>query len=219
MDGILVDTEPIMAKSVMLALSEQGIHLAEKDYYDNWTRKGKGILDFIKGKNLTLDVEKYRTTRNKIYLEFLQVNIPLMSGAKETIAELSRTYKLGLVSSSSRKFVHVILKSADLEKYFLTIITAEDVKREKPAPDGFLLAAKRLQVNPEECVAIEDAEKGVIAPKDAGMKVIAIPNDKTNDNDFSRADLIIENIESLLFSDSVFKILQPINNFNSAKKT
>jgi HAD superfamily hydrolase (TIGR01509 family) len=215
MDGILVDTEPIMAKSVMLALADQGIHLAEHEYYDNWTRKGKGIVDFIKGKSLTLNIKKYRITRNKVYLEFLKTNIPLITGTRETIAKLSKTYKLGLVSSSSLEFVHTILKSTDLEKYFSTIVTAEDVKREKPAPDGFLLAAKRLQVDPKECVAIEDAEKGVIAAKNAGMKVIAIPNSKTNDNDFSRADLIIENIKSLMLSDSVFKILQPRKSLNS----
>ena len=215
MDGILVDTEPIMAKSVMFALADQGVNLAEQDYYDIWTRKGKGIAEFIKGKNLTLDVEKYRTTRNKIYLAFLNSNIPLIVGAKETIAELSKTYRLGLVSSSSREFVFTILKSTDLERYFSTVITAEDVKREKPAPDGFLLAAKRLHVDPKECVAIEDAEKGVVAAKDAGMKVIAIPNGKTSDNDFSRADLIIESIKSLMLSDNVFKILQPRNSLNS----
>jgi len=111
--------------------------------------------------------------------------------------------------------VQAILKSADLEKYFLTIITAEDVKREKPAPDGFLLAAKNLRVDPRECFVIEDAEKGVIAAKDAGMKVIAIPNKKTSDNDFSRADLIIENIRSLTLATDVFKTLLARKGLNS----
>lgn len=204
MDGILVDTEPLMAKSVMFALAEQGINFAEQDYYDNWTRKGKGIMDFIQVKNLTLDVKKYRTSRNKIYLESLKIKIPLVGGAKETVAKLSEKYKLGLVSSSGREFVQAILKSTDFEKYFLTIITAEDVQREKPAPDGFLLAAKNLRVDPRECVVVEDAEKGVIAAKDAGMKVIAIPNKRTCDNDFSRADIIIESIRSLTLTMDVF---------------
>jgi beta-phosphoglucomutase len=210
MDGILVDTEPIMARSAMLALADQGVYIVEQDYYDHWTRKGKGIVDFIREKNLKLDVKKYRTTRNKIYLENLKANMPLMSGVKDTIAELSKTYKLGIVSSSSREFVYIILKSTDIMKYFSIVITAEDVQREKPAPDGFLLAAKRLQVDPKECVAIEDAEKGIIAAKDAGMQVIAIPNGKTRDNDFSRADIIIENIKSLMLLknswNSVFDI-------------
>jgi beta-phosphoglucomutase-like phosphatase (HAD superfamily) len=105
--------------------------------------------------------------------------------------------------------VQAILKSADLEKYFLTILTAEDVKREKQAPDGFLLAAKNLRADPRECVVIEDSEKGVIAAKDAGMKVIATPNKKTSDNDFSWADLIIENIRSLALATDVFKTFLP----------
>jgi beta-phosphoglucomutase len=215
MDGLLVDTEPIMARSVMLALADQGVYLHEQDYYDNWTRKGKGIVDYMKGKDLTLDIEKYRSVRNKTYLDFLKTNIPLMSGTKETIAELSKTYKLGLVSSSIREFVHTILKSTDLMQYFSTIITAEDVEREKPAPDGFLLAAKILRTDPKECIVIEDAEKGVIAAKAAGMKVIAIPNAKTNDNDFSNADLKLENLKSLIISKNIFEIPLPRNQLNS----
>ena len=197
MDGILVDTEPIMARVVALALADQGLRVTELEYYDNWTKKGKGIADFIKEKNISFDFDRYRSTRNKIYLESLKTNIPIFDGAKETIAELSKTYKLGLVSSSSRVFVHFILKSTDLEKYFFTIITAEDVEKEKPAPDCFLLAAERLAVEPEECVVIEDAEKGILAAKNAGMKAIAIPNKSTSDNDFSCANLILESIKSL----------------------
>jgi HAD superfamily hydrolase (TIGR01509 family) len=197
MDGILVDTEPIMARVVALALADQGLHVTELEYYDNWTKKGKGIADFIKEKNISFDFDRYRSTRNKIYLESLKTNIPIFDGAKETIAELSKTYKLGLVSSSSRVFVHFILKSTGLEKYFFTIITAEDVEKEKPAPDCFLLAAERLAVEPEECVVIEDAEKGILAAKNAGMKAIAIPNKSTSDNDFSCANLILESIKSL----------------------
>ena len=197
MDGVLVDTEPIMARVVALALADQGLHVTELEYYDNWTKKGKGIADFIKEKNISFDFDRYRSTRNKIYLESLKTNIPIFDGAKETIAELSKTYKLGLVSSSSRVFVHFILKSTDLEKYFFTIITAEDVEKEKPAPDCFLLAAERLAVEPEECVVIEDAEKGILAAKNAGMKAIAIPNKSTSDNDFSCANLILESIKSL----------------------
>ena len=197
MDGILVNTEPIMARAVILALADQGLCLTEQEYYDHWTKKGKGILDFINEKRMTLDVKMYRSTRNNIYLEHLKINIPILEGVKETIPELSKKFKLGLVSASNREFVHFILKSTDLEKYFLTIITSEDVEKEKPAPDGFLLAAENLLVQPNECVVIEDAEKGILAAKKAGMKAIAIPNKYTRDNDFSCADLILESIKSL----------------------
>ncbi len=200
MDGILVDTEPIMARAVKLALADQGLYLAEQEYYDHWTKKGKGILDFIAEKNFPIDVNKYRSTRNTIYFDSLKNNIPLISRVKETLAELSKAYKLGLVSSSNGEFVKFILKSAGIEKYFLTIISSDDVKKEKPAPEGFLLAAKNLQTEPNECIVIEDSEKGVLAAKNAGMKVIAIPNEYTRNNDFSRADLTLENIGFLTLS-------------------
>jgi beta-phosphoglucomutase-like phosphatase (HAD superfamily) len=77
------------------------------------------------------------------------------------------------------------------------IVARNDVTRYKPAPDVFLLAAERLRVPPDQCVVLEDAEKGVRAAHAAGMKCIAIPNRHTRDNDFSLATIVAKSLHDV----------------------
>ena len=72
--------------------------------------------------------------------------------------------------------------------------TNESVARVKPHPDLFLYVAERLGVTAAECVVLEDAEKGVLAAHAAGMKVIAVPNPHTRDNDFSKATRVVSSL-------------------------
>jgi beta-phosphoglucomutase-like phosphatase (HAD superfamily) len=67
----------------------------------------------------------------------------------------------------------------------------------KPAPDVFLLAAARLNVDPGECLVLEDAEKGVRAAHAAGMRCIAVPTEHTRDNDFSLADRVLPSLHEV----------------------
>lgn len=197
MDGVLVDTEPLLCEAVINALKKQNIRLTERDYYDHWTKDGKGIKDFISERKIDVDIPKYRGDKEQYYFSLIERSLRLMPGAFEKVNELSQKYKLGLVSSSNRKMIHTIIDKIKLKKYFSVIIADEDVEKAKPAPDGFLLAAKTLGLSNKDCIVIEDAEKGVTAAKQAGMKVIAVPNKYTLNNDFSKADAILKNMSKL----------------------
>ncbi len=76
-------------------------------------------------------------------------------------------------------------------------VAKSDVVRTKPHPDIFLHAAEKMNAAPEQCVVIEDAEKGVPAAYAAGMKCIAVPNAHTADNDFSKATLVVDSLEEI----------------------
>ncbi|GAM00654.1 HAD-IA family hydrolase [Sphingomonas parapaucimobilis] len=78
-----------------------------------------------------------------------------------------------IVTSAPKRLAEVRLKAAGLPLPGV-FVTAEDAKRSKPAPDGFLLGAKRLGVAPEECLAFEDAPAGIAAAEAAGMTVVVI---------------------------------------------
>lgn len=80
---------------------------------------------------------------------------------------------------------------------FGCVVTGDQVARPKPFPDVFLEAARRLGVEARECVVLEDAEKGVIAAKAAGMKCVAVPSGHTAGNDFSGSDLVVESLSVL----------------------
>ena len=89
------------------------------------------------------------------------------------IAELSKKYILGIVTSRIKNSVYSLDKLADLEKYFQVTITYEDTEKHKPDPEPLLLAAQRLGINSEEIVYIGDVITDVQAAHSAGMKAIA----------------------------------------------
>ncbi|SDI56829.1 HAD family hydrolase [Nonomuraea jiangxiensis] len=102
--------------------------------------------------------------------------VPLMPGAVETVRRLSGQVTLGLASSSPRSLIDTVLAAAGLAECFEATVSTEEVPRGKPAPDGYLEAARRLEVDPRECVAVEDSSNGLRSAHAAGMRVVAVPH-------------------------------------------
>jgi HAD superfamily hydrolase (TIGR01509 family) len=102
-----------------------------------------------------------------------------------------------LATSNNWWIVEDELEDLDLQKYFNTLVTGEEVDHKKPAPDIFLTAARKLEIEPEECIVIEDSIAGIEAAKEAGMKGIAILNFFSKREDFPKADLVVEGFEDL----------------------
>jgi HAD superfamily hydrolase (TIGR01509 family) len=102
---------------------------------------------------------------------------PLLPGVRERIEE-ARALSLGVAvaSSSPSAWVHPWLDRHDLMPLFHAVCTRDDVKRVKPAPDLFLLAAERMTVDPAACVVFEDSPNGLRAAHAAGMRAVAVPN-------------------------------------------
>ena len=105
--------------------------------------------------------------------------LPLIAGAVEAVEALAARWPLGLASSSNRELIDFVLEVSGLDRLFRATVSSEEVPRGKPAPDVYLEAARRLRVEPERCVAIEDSENGILSAKAAGMRVIAIPTPST----------------------------------------
>jgi len=76
-------------------------------------------------------------------------------------------------------------------------VGGEEIEKGKPAPDIFLKAAKRLDVGPSSCIVVEDSRNGVLAAKAAGMKCVAYKNPNSGNQSLEKADLIIDNYDSL----------------------
>jgi len=106
-------------------------------------------------------------------------------------------YPMAIASSNNKKIVDAIVNRFGLDKYMKFIISGEEVKRGKPDPEIFITTAKRIGVDPESCLVIEDAENGVKAAKAAGMKCIGYKNMDSGKQDLSEADLVINNFSEL----------------------
>ncbi|MBW4685890.1 MAG: HAD family phosphatase [Komarekiella atlantica HA4396-MV6] len=110
--------------------------------------------------------------------------LPLYPGLEDLIFQVrSRNLKLGLVSGAIRKEIELVLSRANLTEYFKIIVAGDDITTSKPEPDGYLLAVKRLNqefpalnLQPQECLAIEDTPAGVQAAKRAQMQAVGVAN-------------------------------------------
>jgi HAD superfamily hydrolase (TIGR01509 family) len=109
-------------------------------------------------------------------LERYRESLPLIDGAVDAVRRLAGEFTLGVASSSNRSLIEVVLERAGIAELFAAVVSSEEVKRGKPAPDVYLEAARRLGVEPGRCVAIEDSSNGIRAAHAAGMRAIAIPN-------------------------------------------
>jgi HAD superfamily hydrolase (TIGR01509 family) len=109
-------------------------------------------------------------------LDRYRERLPLIDGAAGAVERIAARYPLGLASSSNRELIDTVLEVSGLARYFRATVSSEEVAHGKPAPDVYLEAARRLDVAPERCAAVEDSHGGIRSAKAAGMRVIAIPN-------------------------------------------
>jgi HAD superfamily hydrolase (TIGR01509 family) len=102
--------------------------------------------------------------------------LPLLPGAVEAVRALGKRWPLALASSANRSLIDLVLDEAGLAACFRTTVSSEEVPRGKPAPDVYLEAARRLEVDPATSAAVEDSSNGLRAAAAAGMRVVAVPN-------------------------------------------
>jgi HAD superfamily hydrolase (TIGR01509 family) len=101
--------------------------------------------------------------------------VPVLPGALELVRQVQAAgLPHALVTSSESEVVDAVL--AQLDVAFPVIVCAADVSRTKPDPEGYLLAAAKLGVEPQQCIALEDSVNGVLAAEAAGYRTVAVPS-------------------------------------------
>jgi HAD superfamily hydrolase (TIGR01509 family) len=204
LDGLLADTEPLQMQAYRQALLTYGVMLTDDEYAQHWIRAGLGIDQFVADRRLSIAPALVRQQKVQRYQALLETSLHAMPGTLDLLERLHRRKRLAVASSSFRDNVEQVLHRLNFARYFDVVAAGEDVEHGKPAPDIFLYTARRLEVEPSECVVVEDAEKGILAAKRAGMKSIAVPNRHTLDNDFSAASYVVN---SLLEVECLLKLL------------
>lgn len=204
MDGVLTLTTSIQSEAESKVLSRVGISInpeALVNKYCGW--KDIDVLkDILQRNNINADSEKLRKEKwNIVYKKLTQNGVSEIPGAKEIIEKLeSHGYTLSVASATSAKFINIVLDKLGIKEKFAVIISGDDVKTGKPNPDIFLLTAKKLKIQPKECVVIEDAPTGVLAAKRAKMKCIAITTTHKRE-ELKDADKIIDSFKELNIGD------------------
>jgi HAD superfamily hydrolase (TIGR01509 family) len=195
LDGVIVDTEPLSKQHERDFLRGLGVKQLRKLDTNLQGLNARAYWAVLKDAyELDQSVEELVTLWRPSYVAYLDSleQIPVIAGVEQLIQQLAiSNYPLAIASSANPKRVTLILDKTDLKKYFSVIITGDDTSKSKPAPDTFLLAAKRLGVSPVDCLVIEDSTNGILAAKAAGMQCVAYAGSAHNSDDLSAADVIV----------------------------
>jgi HAD superfamily hydrolase (TIGR01509 family) len=132
-------------------------------------------------------------------LERYEHELPLIPGAVEAVERIGARWPLGLASSSNRELIETVLAASGLARFFRATVSSEEVAHGKPAPDVYLAAARRLDVEPHRAAAIEDSHGGIRSARAAAMRVIAIPNPSypPDEEALALADVTLPSIDEL----------------------
>jgi HAD superfamily hydrolase (TIGR01509 family) len=171
-DGVLIDSELLANRSEVEFLKSFGIEFDLSDYMSRFVGKShRDVLTSIESlQGISLPADFWRLAEQQTFQIFQQELQPI-PGIVELIAVLEQP--ICVASSSSLRRLDLTLKKTGLfDRFSPYIFSAEQVKRGKPAPDLFLWAADKMQVQPDRCVVIEDSPYGVSAGVAAGMTVL-----------------------------------------------
>jgi len=173
-DGTLADTMPLHWKAWQSVTSRHGLHFPEERFY---ALGGVPSCDILKmlcdEQGRELDHLAIAKEKEDAYLPFLPQVQPVRVVVAVAEANHGRL-PMAVASGGVKPIIEEVLRHLKIRHYFDAIVTSEDVKNQKPAPDIFLEAARRMGVAPENCRAYEDTDLGLQAIRAAGMEPIDV---------------------------------------------
>ena len=198
MDGVLIDSQPLHYQIDMEVLKTCGYPATLETVTpytgisnpDRWPRYKESLA-------LSPSVDQLIDLQTKIMVDiFNSANLSAINGIPSLLKFL-QTHNLpcAVASSSSHELINLVLEKCQIGQYFTHLVSGEDVKAGKPAPDIYLKTAKTFGLPPESCLAIEDAPTGILSAKNAGFTCIGYVNPNTHGQDFTHADYVVNHFD------------------------
>jgi len=211
MDGVIIDTEPLHRKAYHKMFDDVNIHVNE-ELYSSFT--GQSTISICKQLvnhfNLKQQPEQLVNLKRKHY-KFLFENddgLALIGGVLDCIKDYhSNNVTLVVASSASMYGINQIFERFDLNQYFSNKFSGADLKRSKPHPEIFNLAAASTGFSKSECMVIEDSTNGIKAANAAGIFCVGFKSPHSVNQDYTLADFVISDFKEIAFSkqDNFFK--------------
>ncbi|HWY37891.1 MAG TPA: hexitol phosphatase HxpB [Bacteroidia bacterium] len=198
MDGVIIDSEPLWRIAMVKVFNSSGLPVDAEtcaqttgmridEVIRRWNKKNPFTSDEVQVQN---DIEEELC---KLIIEQGKA-MPGFFAAIELIK--SQDKKIALATSSSERLVDCVLNTLSIKDHFTHVQSAEKLAYGKPHPEVFMLCAQATNHHYSNCVAFEDSLNGIISAKSAGMKVIAVPEEKNHHNPkFVVADIILRSLE------------------------
>ena len=198
-DGVLVDTEPLFLRATQELLATVDIQVTAEDYREISMRQGRSVFDLAAERGISdAEIESLRMRRGERYTELIEEGVLVLDGVVESVERLHGMIPMAIVTSSSRDHFDHIHRQTGLTRFFDFVLAQGDYAHHKPHPAPYLAAAKRLGVDPDRCLAIEDTERGLRSARTANMPCVVIPNALSESGDFESACRILASMKELL---------------------
>jgi HAD superfamily hydrolase (TIGR01509 family) len=199
-DGTLVDSEPIHFLAWKEVLAPYGFALTDEQYRERYA--GVPTLanarDLVQRFGVAEDPCTLAEAKNAATRDYLRRSaFPLLPGVREAIATFAGLgLRLAVVTGAGAFGVDATLRAHGLAAHFAVVVSGDDVRHGKPAPDCYLLALERLGLPAGDCLAIEDTEHGLAAATGAGIRCLALPTAMSRHHDFSQATAVLDGMDA-----------------------
>ena len=200
LDGVLLDSEQVWDSAREELARERGGRWHENAQRD---MMGMSSLEWSRYMHETIGLpeppEEISAEVVRRLAELYREHLPVLPGAREAVERLAGRWPLGLASSSNRELIDLVLEELAVADLFQATVSSEEVERGKPAPDVYLEAARRLEVDATRAAAVEDSENGLRAARAAAMRVVAIPNAHfpPGEEALAQADVVVSSLDEL----------------------
>ena len=196
LDGVIANTEDLYEKACETVLGRRG------KTYDAALREqmmGRPVADAIR---ILIDAHGFPDPVEAMMLEcravlegLMETSLKPMPGVVDLIDRLrSAELPIAVATSALRDYADFVLTRLDLKRRFRFVLTSEDVRLGKPAPDIYQMAARKLSITPKEMMVLEDSANGCRAAVAAGAFTVAVPNRHTRKHNFAGAQLIADTL-------------------------
>lgn len=205
MDGVLTDSEPLINAAAIAMFKEKGLIVQPDDFLPFvGTGEDRYIGGVAEKYHFALDLPAAKARTYQIYLDLVPKQLRAFPGACDLIQNCRHTGLRTAVASSADKIkIEANLRQIGMPpEQWDALVWGEEGANKKPAPDIFLRVAAKLQVDPGQCVVVEDAVNGIDAAKSARMRCIAVaqtfPIDRLQKADLVRQSLVDVSVADLL---------------------
>jgi len=177
LDGTIVDNMQIHLQTWVKYFGSLGVHTNHKDINKSVAGKStEEVLRYFLGPDLTQQqIVDHYNQKETLYKELYYPVLQEIPGVTDLLKQAqSMGVPAAIASNAGIDNIDFVLDNLQIREFFKAVVSIKDVEKGKPDPDVFLLAAKRLGVDPGECLAFEDSLFGLEAAFRAGMKAVAI---------------------------------------------
>lgn len=200
MDGVILDSEPLHFAAFKKTLQDHGKNLSDEEYKQFFAGRTdeygfKRYFDFI---NETVNLSMIISEKSQNYLQLASGHLTTYPGVVKLIQDLARKMPLALVTESLSIEAKTTTDALGITDCFQAVICAEDIKRSKPDPEGYLKASEVLGIKNKDCVVVEDTPSGVLAAFNAGIACIAVTFTHSP-NELAMANKIVDSLQLDLF--------------------